>query len=86
MRNSEPDYSSLESHFYIALGRYMQTFSYLELNLGLCIRWLVNRNDVKVAHPLLNIDSIVIAFICGKGSSPARDCRRVRLQTLSLGL
>ena len=31
----------------------MQTFSYLELNLGLCIRWLVNRKDVKVAHPLL---------------------------------
>jgi len=51
--NSDPDYSLLESRFYIALGRYMQTFSYLDLNLGLCIRLLVNRNDVKAAHPLL---------------------------------
>jgi len=51
--NSDPDYSSLESRFYIALGRYMQTFSYLDLNLGLCIRLLVNRNDVKASHPLL---------------------------------
>jgi hypothetical protein len=52
-RNSNSDDSSLESRFYIALGRYMQTFSYLELNLGLCIRFLVNRKDPQAAHPLL---------------------------------
>jgi len=32
----------------------MQTFSYLELNIGHCIRWLVNRNDLESAHPLLD--------------------------------
>ena len=32
----------------------MQTFSYIELNVGLCIRRLVNQNDWKAAHPLLD--------------------------------
>ena len=51
--NTEPDYSSQESRFYIALGHYMQTFALFEQNLGLCIRWIVNRKDVKIVHPFL---------------------------------
>ena len=47
------DHASLQSRFYIALGQYMQTFSLFEQNLGLCIRWMVNRKDVKVSHPFL---------------------------------
>ena len=45
--------SPLENRFYVALGRYMQSFSLLDLNLGLCIGVLVNRLDSRVAHPFL---------------------------------
>lgn len=53
-KDSISDQLSTKSRFYIALGHYLQTFSLLEVNIGLCIRLLVNRQDPRVAHPFLH--------------------------------
>ena len=43
-----------ESRINAALGKIVRNFNYLELNLGLCLRFLENPGDPEASHKYLN--------------------------------
>lgn len=43
-----------ESRINAALGKIVRNFNFLEMNLGLCLRFLENRSDPSASHSYLN--------------------------------
>ena len=43
-----------ESRVNIALGKILRNYNFLELNVGLCLRFLENPEDTSASHPYLN--------------------------------
>lgn len=43
-----------ESRINAALGQIVRSFNYLEMNLGLCLRFLENPDDISASHAYLN--------------------------------
>ncbi len=48
------EYEVVEHEFAMAFTHYVKIFNMMELNIGFCIRFLVNRADPSAAHPFLD--------------------------------
>lgn len=54
MEKTVDKYQLLEFEFSSNLVRFLKLFNLLERNVGLCISWLVNHSDPRVAYPFLD--------------------------------